>query len=123
MRGMVFREGVARALAVMLLVAAIVGAPAPQFSANEASVATLFPGERIDFTGSYVARPAPHLLRYAITCCRADAQPVALPLARALHARGWARVRGVVIRSGNALVVEAQRVDAVAPPADPFTYR
>ena len=113
----------ARALALILLAVAVCGAPAPTFTADEATVADLFAGERIDFTGLYVPKPHPHLLRYAITCCRADAQPVLLPLATPLNARGWVKVHGLVVREGNALFVEPQAVRWIVPPHDPFAYR
>lgn len=112
-----------RAIAGALVAVIVIGAPAPHYSANEATLAQLFPGERIDFTG--VATSRERLVRYAITCCRADAEPVALPLAQPLSIRlgRWARIQGIVERDARGLRVRASSLRAVAPPADPFVYR
>lgn len=119
----VFRVPFVRAIALALVAVAVIGSPAPQDTANEATLAQLYPGERIDFTGVYEVAPSPRLVRFAITCCRADARPVSLPLARALSLRGWVRLRGVVVRIHGELAVETDDARGIAPPSDPFIYR
>lgn len=110
-----------RVVAGLLVTTSILGSPPPPPIATEATLDTLYPGERIEFTGVY---ETPHLVRYAITCCRADAHPVAIVLAHRLDARAgsWLSINGVVRRQGDTLVVDADRIERVAPPADPFVY-
>lgn len=114
-----------RLVAVSLLVVVLIGSPpAPQLS-TEATIETLYPGEQIDFTGEYQSlTDGARVIRYAITCCRADARPVCIVLARplALARNTWVNVRGVVQWRGDALVVAASSLRTVAPPADPFVY-
>ncbi|MDE2481367.1 MAG: hypothetical protein KGN02_04165 [bacterium] len=112
-------------LAAALAAAVVIGAPAPTYRADETTLADAFAGERVDFTGAYrVQRPHAALVRYAITCCRADAHPIAALLAHPLPLRAgaWVRVRGTLERSGDALVLVPQHVRTIAPPHDPFVY-
>ncbi len=114
-----------RMFAALLAAVAFLGAPPPPYVATEATLDTIYPGERIDFTGAYEASTgAPHVIRYAITCCRADARPVGIALANDLRVVSgtWVNVVGVVRRHGDELVVAAARITQVAPPADPFVY-
>ena len=115
-----------RRLASAVLAAIVIGAPAPAYHATETTLADGFAGERVDFTGIAVAEGGRSaLVRYAITCCRADAAPVALALDRNLAAvRGrWFHARGTLERDGTQLQLRADQLTAVAPPADPFIYR
>ncbi len=110
-----------------LVLAAFLGSPRPPSTATEATLDTIYPGERIDFTGSYdVHGGRPHVVRYAITCCRADARPVGIELAKvpsmSISSGTWISVRGVVERRGEELVVAAGDIERVTPPADPFVY-
>lgn len=116
----------ARAAALGLVAACIFGSPPPPETANEVSVEDAFPGERLDFTGRYIeSGGTAHLVRYTITCCRADARPLGVRLRFALpEDRGqWVRARGVLRASENGLVLEAASLSRVPPPADPFVYR
>jgi hypothetical protein len=117
---------VARLAPGLMLIGALAGAPAPQYTATETTLADLFPGERLVFTGA-LSRDGRYdaLVRYAITCCRADAAPVAVRLDRALpYAAGtWLRVDGAIARANDELRLHPQRVERVAPPSDPFIYR
>ncbi len=116
----------ARIAPAIMLLGALVTAPAPEYRATETTLAQLFPGERISFTG-VLARRDDHaaIVRYAITCCRADAAPVALRLERVppYPAGAWLHTDGRIERSKNELVLAAQRIERIAPPADPFIYR
>ncbi len=111
-------------VAAALLAAVVVGAPLPVYRASETTLADAFAGEHLRFTGVYHAQPHAALVRFAITCCRADAHPVAALLASPVHARDrtWLRVRGVLARRGDALVLVPSHVQAIAPPSDPFVY-
>jgi uncharacterized membrane protein YcgQ (UPF0703/DUF1980 family) len=109
-----------------MLVGALASAPPPQYRATETTVADIFAGERLSFTGTLQRDGnAALVVRYAITCCRADAAPVAVRLARALpYAAGtWLRVEGPIASVGGDLRLVPLRVERVAPPADPFVYR
>ncbi len=114
-----------RFVAASLVAIALIGSPPPPPVTTEATLDTLYPGERIDFTGEYqrnagVAR----VVRYAITCCRADARPVCIVLAHpiAVIPDAWLKVRGVVQRRGDELVLATTEIRQIAPPTDPFVY-
>lgn len=111
-----------RLLSLALLIVVVIGAPQPSYRANETTLADLYPGERLSFTGVY-SRGA--LVRYAITCCRADAAPVSIRLLNRQRVRDgeWVRAKGVIIRDGPRLELSPTTVISVAPPNDPFLYR
>ncbi len=114
-----------RFVATSLLATVLIGSPPPPEVTTEATIDTLYPGERIDFTGTYqTTAEGPQVVRYAITCCRADARPVCIQLAHplAVTPKTWVNIRGVVQRRGDAFVVAARSAQAVAPPTDPFVY-
>jgi hypothetical protein len=110
----------------LMLAGALVAVPPPAYRATETTLADAFPGERLTFTGTLVRTPhSAALVRYAMTCCRADASPVVVRLsaAPAFDDGTWLRADGsVAIVEGEPQLI-AQRVDRIAPPADPFTYR
>jgi hypothetical protein len=110
----------------LMLVGALAGAPPLQYSATETTLTDLFPGEHLAFTGA-LSRDGRNdaLVRYAITCCRADAAPVAVRLDRALpYAAGtWLHVDGAIARANGELRLHPQRVERIVPPSDPFIYR
>jgi uncharacterized membrane protein YcgQ (UPF0703/DUF1980 family) len=109
-----------------MLAGALVAAPPPIYRATETTLAGGFPGERVTFLG-VLARDASHeaLVRYAITCCRADAAPVALRLASPVSypAGTWLRTDGTLVADGDSLAYEATHVERATPPLDPFVYR
>ncbi len=127
-----FRRNIAaarlpRVIAAALVIVALLGSPPPPLVATEATLDTLYPGERVEFTGAYEPRAGrAQVVRYAITCCRADARPVGVELANApaisISPGMWISVRGVVQRRGDQLMLVAERITRVAPPADPFVY-
>ncbi|MGA2760184.1 MAG: hypothetical protein ABSF08_07710 [Candidatus Cybelea sp.] len=111
---------------VLMLAGAVAGAPPPQYHATETTLTDLFAGERLTFTGTLTRDGAKSaLVRYAITCCRADAAPVVVRLERApRYATGsWLRVDGRIESSGGDLRLVAASTQRIAPPADPFIYR
>lgn len=110
----------------LMLAAALITAPPPAYVATETTLADAFPGERIAFTGMLVRSPgAVSVVRYAITCCRADAAPVALRLGGDLPPAlgGWVTVDGMLVRAGAELHLRVTRFRAARAPADPFIYR
>lgn len=116
----------ARFVPAALVVALVLGAPQPQYRATETTLTDAFAGERIDFTGALVrSHGTATLVRYAITCCRADAQPVAVLLATPVNiaARTWIHATGVLRVRNGAIALVPDRLWAVAPPLDPFVYR
>ena len=109
----------------IMLAGCVLGAPAPAYYATQTTLADAFPGERIDFTGTVVRSGKEiALVRYAISCCRADAAPVAVRLESpaAVHS-GWAHARGTLVLHDGELCLRAAAIEAVAAPADPFVYR
>jgi hypothetical protein len=110
---------------VVMLLGAVLAAPPPEYHATETTLIDAFAGERIDFTGIAThTGGATTLVRYAITCCRADASPVAVRLAgasRSLH--GWVHARGTLVQSSGGLRLRPDELRAIPPPADPFVYR
>ncbi len=109
----------------LMLIGAVVGAPAPQYHATETSLTSVFAGESLDFTGVLTQTgAATTLVRYAITCCRADASPVVVRLMSALpQAHGWIHVHGRFVRVGADLQLAVDRWVPIATPGDPFIYR
>ncbi|MGC2407270.1 MAG: hypothetical protein WA431_12750 [Candidatus Cybelea sp.] len=65
------------------------------------------------------------MVRYAITCCRADAAPVAVRLDRTprFPAGTWLRVEGSVENVNGELRLITTRIERITPPTDPFIYR
>lgn len=114
-----------RVAPLVMLAGTFLAAPLPAYHATETSLADAFAGERVDFTGVLTrTRDAATLVRYAITCCRADAAPVVVRLLdtppRSLH--GWIHAHGVLVGRGHRLFLKATLV-TVSAPADPFVYR
>lgn len=110
----------------IMLAGALLAAPLPQYHATETTLADAFAGERVDFTGVLTRTgPVATIVRYAITCCRADAAPVAVRLLdappAALH--GWVHARGTLVARGADLRLRTDALAAVDPPGDPFVYR
>ncbi len=116
----------ARLVVALMLFAVVAGAPQPEYVASETTLTDAFAGEHVDFTG-VLARSAASatLVRYAITCCRADAQPVmlALRVPPPFPNHTWLHATGILERSKGELVLRADYLEPVAPPSDPFTYR
>lgn len=114
----------ARVAPALMLAGAFAGASAPQYRATETTMSGLFAGERLTFTGALSNGDV--VARYAITCCRADATPIAVRLSRRLpFGEGtWLCVDGAIVTaSDGALRLEPAAVRRVDPPADPFVYR
>jgi uncharacterized membrane protein YcgQ (UPF0703/DUF1980 family) len=98
----------------------------PEYHATETTLSDAFAGERVDFTGVLTRTgDAATLVRYAITCCRADAAPVVIRLLDAppAAAHGWMHARGVLVAREDDLRLRADALTPIAPPADPFVYR
>ena len=110
---------------IVMLCGALLAAPMPEYHATETSLADAFAGERIDFTGVLTRTgTAATLVRYAITCCRADAAPIVIRLLHAPpHLRGWIHARGVLVARGSDLMLRTQVLQPIGAPADPFVYR
>lgn len=114
-----------RVAPAVMLAGALLGAPPPRYHATETTMRDVFAGERLSFTGTLVrGSVSSAIVRYAITCCRADAAPIVLRLAHApAYASGtWLRVEGVIEDRAGAIQLQAQRVQRIAAPHDPFLY-
>ena len=114
-----------RVAPAIMLAGCVLAAPAPAYHATETTLTDAFAGERIDFTGVVVrSASATALVRYAVTCCRADAAPIAIRLDLAPKLRsGWAHARGTLVQRGDGLRLRADSIESVSAPADPFVYR
>jgi hypothetical protein len=120
------QSGRLRIAPAVMLSGALLAAPPPQYHATETTLGDAFAGERVDFTGVLTRTgDAATLVRYAITCCRADAAPIVIRLlnAPASTMRGWMHARGVLVARGGNLRLRADALTPIAPPADPFVYR
>ncbi len=118
--------GKMRAAPIVMLAGALLSAPLPHYHATETTLADAFAGERVDFTGVLTRTgSAATLVRYAITCCRADAAPIVVRLLQApgTTVRGWVHARGVMVARGSDLRLRAEQLQMIGAPADPFVYR
>lgn len=116
----------ARIAPIIMLVGTVLAAPPPEYHATETTLADAFAGERIDFTGALTRTGnAATLVRYAITCCRADAAPIVIRLERRpqLSLHGWVRARGTLVETTDGLRLRTDALQQIAPPNDPFVYR
>jgi hypothetical protein len=119
------RRASVRIAPAVMLAGALLGAPPPRYVATETTMRDLFAGERLSFTGTLVrASRTSAIVRYAITCCRADAAPIAVRLERPppFAAGTWLRVDGVIEERDGATQLHAQQIQRVAEPHDPFLY-
>ena len=110
--------------ALAMFAGTMFSSPPPQYHATETTLTDAFPGERVTFTGAITRTGnATALVRYAITCCRADAAPIVVRLTSGTAIRGWARADGSLAQTADGLELHVQRMQPVPEPADPFVYR
>lgn len=114
-----------RVAPAIMLAGCVLAAPAPIYRATETTLSDAFAGERIDFTGTITRTgKVTALVRYAITCCRADAAPIAIRLDSSPKLQtGWAHARGTLVQRSDGLRLRANSIEAVSAPEDPFVYR
>ena len=109
-----------------LLVAVVLAAPPPRYHATETTLADAYAGEPLDFSGIVLNDGHRSMLqRYAITCCRADAEPVTIVLSRKYAVRDgtWVHANGTIVATNSGLVLNAANIVRIPPPNDPFVYR
>jgi len=114
----------------LLLGALLVGSPVPTRAPLTTTLDDPYPGEAVRFTGALQApssqtHAGATLVRYLITCCRADAQARAVRLDRPLAGSvgGWYDASGTLALEGRGYVLRVASLRRIAPPADPFAYR
>jgi hypothetical protein len=109
----------------IMVAGCVLTAPAPVYRATETTLSDAFAGENIDFTGVVVrSANTTALVRYAITCCRADAAPIVIRVDSAPKLRhGWAHARGTLVQRSDGLRLHVDSIEPVSAPADPFVYR
>ncbi|GAC1312512.1 MAG: hypothetical protein NVSMB21_23130 [Vulcanimicrobiaceae bacterium] len=121
----------APAIVPLVLVAAlVVGSPLPQRAPLVTTLDDPYPGARLRFRGSLVpsgpgATTGETLVRYTITCCRADAQAQTVRLDRAVAGRpgAWYEADGTLALRDGAYRLNVTKIRSIAAPADPFAYR
>lgn len=116
----------ARVAPGLMLAGALIRAPPPVYHATETTLTELFEGESLSFAGVLTCEHGDcALVRYAITCCRADAAPVVVRLSAAPRypSGTWLHATGRIdeVRGDPRLV--ARSIDRIVPPLDPFVYR
>lgn len=118
---------IAWAAPATMLAALICGSPSPVLpQASATSLDGAFPGQALRFTGvAQHDERSTTLVRLAITCCRADAAPVAVRLDQPLRAPdgAWVEAEGVLVSRSGGLVLRVTRARRTSPPVDPFVYR
>ncbi len=115
-----------RVAPAIMFAGAILSAPPPLYFASETTLSDAFAGERMVFRGALAQDGArASLVRFAVMCCRADAQPVAVRLKNALHERNgqWVVAHGTLVSNGGALALDVATYERTSAPADPFLYR
>lgn len=111
---------------IVACAAVLLGSPAPHYGLDSTTYGSAFAGAPVVFTGTIERHVGSALLvRFAITCCRADAAPLALRLESdpGLPTGSWAEVRGVFRESARGLFVHESSLRPVARPADAYLYR
>jgi hypothetical protein len=114
-------------VAFLMLSGPILNVPSPTFNARATAPEHLFPGQELHFAGMLARYEGSRMLfRYVITCCRADAAPIALRLDRHVGERDgtWIDVVGIIFHDGGSgLALRVERYRRINPPADPFLYK
>ncbi len=117
------------AIPALLAAATLAGSPLPNRPPTQTVLDAPYAGESLRFVGALapVAKPQrATLVRYTITCCRADAEARAVRLDRSLAgtAGSWYEATGTLgLDAAGAYVMRVAAVRRIAPPADPFAYR
>ena len=113
--------------APMLMTAGVLLSHAsPAYNVTETTLNDAAAGDALTFRG-VLARHGPEdaLVRYAITCCRADAQPIVVRLEHAIGERTgqWLEARGTLVEKPAGLALRIRTYRKLDAPADPFLYR
>jgi len=118
------------AIPALLVAATVAGSPLPDRAPVQTTLDEPYAGEPLRFTGALARHDAGQrqatLVRYTITCCRADAEARAVRLDRPLRgaAGTWYEANGTLaLDPGGAYVLHVASVRPLPPPADPFAYR
>jgi len=113
--------------APLVMVAGIVCChTSPAYTITETTLADASAGDAVSFRGMLTRHGgAAALVRYAITCCRADAQPVVIRLTQPLRETDgeWFAVRGRLLNEPFGLALKVEKYRHTDAPADPFIYR
>ncbi len=111
---------------IVMTLGALFSHSAPSYTITETTLNDAAPGDAIVFRG-ILARDGNHdaLVRYAITCCRADAQPVVVRLEHPLRERSgdWFSARGTLVGASTGIALRIRQYEKINAPSDPFIYR
>ena len=83
--------------ALLMLAGPILNVPPTTYDPGETTLENIYPGQEVRFSGEISGHETTTtLVRYAVTCCRADASPLALRLDRRLaeHNGLWVEAEG-----------------------------
>jgi hypothetical protein len=98
----------------------------PPYNITETTLNDAVAGDTLTFRGVLARHDHEDaLVRYAITCCRADEQPIVVRLERAVGERNgqWLEARGTLIEEPAGLALRIRTYRKLDAPPDPFIYR
>ncbi|MDP9017779.1 MAG: hypothetical protein M3N19_05620 [Candidatus Eremiobacteraeota bacterium] len=110
----------------LMLAGAVLSAPPPLYYATQTTLSEAFAGEPVDFSGALASNDGHFsIVRYAVTCCRADAQPVSVRLLRSIKESPgqWIHATGILVHTETGLALDLRTYERMAAPNDPFMYR
>ncbi len=112
----------------LLLATLIAGSPPPSVPrADPTTLSDAFSGQPLHFCGMtrHNTDGSTTLVRYIITCCRADASPIGIRLDRPLTQPDgtWVDATGTAATDTHGLFMHVHALRTVQSPADPFLYR
>ena len=113
------------AVPAAMIASLVLGSPLPSAQAVTSTLDDVYPGEPIAFTGATLDRPGTTaLVRYAITCCRADATAIIVPVDRSLPVapNSWVALRGTIAYGATGAYVRVRSWHNVPRPSDPYLY-
>jgi hypothetical protein len=113
-------------LPLALIGSLLAGSPVPRETIDATNLPDAFLGADVHFAGTAQTRDGTTtIVRYEITCCRADASPIALVTERKLDVRdgSWVQTDGTIARGERGLALHVRRWRLEPAPRDPFLYR
>ncbi|MBV9737045.1 MAG: hypothetical protein JO177_02645 [Candidatus Eremiobacteraeota bacterium] len=120
------RNAVLRWAPALMAAGVLLSHASPSYSMTETTLTDAVAGDTLVFRGVLARHDREAaLVRYAITCCRADAQPIVVQLERPVSERSgqWLEARGTLIEKPAGLALRIRTYRRLNAPTDPFVYR